>query len=288
MKIIVCAKQIKFTYARTGRDPDKNFIAPEDSVFRINPWDESALESALELKEKSEDIEVILLTLGPVIAEKELRRWVALGVDEVCRIDSESGYDPWSKSVILSAGIKELKADLVLCGKESVDRQNGQTGAFIAYNLSFPFVSNVTRIEMAGNMMSRAVRNAGRGVREGIECPLPAVFSISRTGIEARLPLYEGKQRASLAPFRILEIDRDTAEKKLISKGIYPPRPRPKPVSTPDSKLNAFDRINQLLAGSHIEKKGRTLTGDTDSLVEGIISYLKENGFLEKNNPSKK
>lgn len=287
MRIIVCAKQVKFTYARTGLDPDKNYIAPEDTIFRINPWDESALDVALKLKEKDSNVEVIVLTLGPVIAEKELRRCLAVGADEIYRIDTESEYDSWSKSVLLALGIKELNADLVLCGKESVDKQNGQAGAFIAHHLKLPFVSNVTRVSVIDNRISKAVRNAGKGVREEIECPLPAVFSISMAGIETPLPIFERKQRALITPFKILEIDTNKVEKKLSPEGIYPPRPRPKKVTTPDSSLNAFDRINLLLAGSNIEKKGKTLTGDTDSQVEGIISYLMEYGFLEKNDSIK-
>ena len=181
MRIIICVKQVKFTYARTGRDPDKNYIAPEDNIFRINPWDEAAIDIALKLKQKDNSIEVIILTLGPVIAEKELRRCIALGADAVYRIDTEAGYDSWAKSVLLARGIKKLNADLVFCGKESVDKQNGQVGAFIAHHLNLPFISNVTFVETGLKTVStdveshedmvlrKVVRNAGKGAREEIE-----------------------------------------------------------------------------------------------------------------------
>ena len=292
MRIIICVKQVKFTYARTGRDPDKNYIAPEDSIFRINPWDEAAIDIALKLKQKDNSIEVIILTLGPVIAEKELRRCIALGADAVYRIDTEAEYDSWAKSVLLARGIKKLNADLVFCGKESVDKQNGQVGAFIAHHLNLPFISNVTFVETGLKTVStdveshedmvlrKVVRNAGKGAREEIECSLPAVFSVSREGIETRLPNYEQKQKALISPFRILDIDLNKAKRKLITDGLYPPKPRPKRVITPDSSIPAFERINQLLAGSNIQKKGTMLTGDPGSQVEGIMSYLIEKGFL--------
>ncbi|MFC1839454.1 electron transfer flavoprotein subunit beta/FixA family protein [Thermodesulfobacteriota bacterium] len=294
MRIIVCVKQVKFTYARTGFDPDKNYIAPGDNIFRINPWDESALDIALKLKEKDGDIEVIVLTLGPVIAEKELKRCIAVGADEIYRIDTESDHDSWSKSVLLARGIKKLNADLVFCGKESVDKQNGQAGAFIAHHLGLPFVSDVINVETGIKQLetgfkpvSTVMRKAGKGVREEIECPLPAVFSISLTGSETRLPVYEQKQKALASPFKILEINMDKVERKIKHVSSYPPRPRPKKVVTPDSSLTAFERINQLLAGSNIEKKGKILIGDSKSQVEGIISYLIECGFLEADNPVK-
>lgn len=281
MKIVVCAKQVKFTYARTGLDPDRNYIAPEDNIFRINPWDESALDIALKLKDKDRSIEVIILTLGPVIAEKELRRCLAIGADEIYRIDTESEHDTWSKSVLLSRGIKEFNADLIFCGKESVDKQNGQVGAFIAHHLDLPFVSDVTQFSICDKNKANVIRNAGKGVREEIECLVPAVFSISMARMEPRLPTFEQKQKALISPFKILDINIDKAERKLLHKSYFPPRPRPKKVPTPDSNMEAFERINQLLMGSRVEKKGITLEGSPDSQADGIISFLIENDFLE-------
>jgi electron transfer flavoprotein beta subunit len=115
---------------------------------------------------------------------------------------------------------------------------------------------------------------------------LPAVFSISKAGIEQHLPSYEQKQKAMISPFRFLDINTTGIEQKLRHKRSSPPRPRPKKVAAPDSNLPAFDRINQLLAGSIIEKKGTMLTGDPESQVNGIISYLIENGFLNTENTS--
>jgi len=43
--------------------------------------------------------------------------------------------------------------------------------------------------------------------------------------------------------------------------------------------MEAFDRIEQLLAGSHIEKKGAILSGHPESQVDGIITFLKDHGF---------
>ncbi|NLA73900.1 MAG: hypothetical protein GX846_00205 [Deltaproteobacteria bacterium] len=293
MRIAVCAKQLSFTYARTGRDPVKNYLGPEDNIFRINPYDEAAIEIALALKEKDKSTEVLILTLGPVIAEKELRRCLALGADAIYRIDTEDEYDSWSKSILLAQAVRELKADLVLCGKESADKQNGQVGAFMAHNLKWPFVSDVIYLErgfirngltaMAEQepvSMATAIRSAGKGVREEVEFKLPALLTISQTALSARVPSYEQRQRGLLTPFRSLDVDTRQAVKKVIQKNRFPPRPRPKRVFTPDSNKPAYERISQLLAGSSVEKKGAMLIGDTASQVEGIITYLIQKGFL--------
>jgi len=57
MRIIVCVKQIRQTYARTGMDPEQYFLKPEDSVYRINPYDEAALELALQHKRRHKELD---------------------------------------------------------------------------------------------------------------------------------------------------------------------------------------------------------------------------------------
>ncbi|MFZ7110736.1 MAG: electron transfer flavoprotein subunit beta/FixA family protein, partial [Desulfatiglandales bacterium] len=268
MKILVCIKQVCHVYVRTGMDPALHFIAPEDQVYRVNPYDESALGLALKLKAVHGGTEVVLLTLGRLTAERELRRCLALGGDELYRIDVEDGMDPWSKSRLLARAAKDMAAGVVLCGKESLDRQDGQVGAFMAHHLGLPFVSEVTEMTIDRKCrVARAGRHAGRGVREVVECPLPAVFSVGLGSHETRLPTYEDTKLALAAPIKRLDYGEEDAKPHTVTRRVFPPRPRPKDVFAPDGRLEAFDRIKQLLAGSRIEKKGAILSGHPESQV---------------------
>lgn len=289
MRIIVCVKQICHTYARTGMDPEQNFLAPEDKIYRVNPYDEVAMELALRLKEFLGGGEIIILTLGPIIAEAELRRCLAMGADHLYQIDMNGRMDPWRKSGLLARAIKDMEADLILCGRESLDNQNGQVGAFIAHYLGMPFVSAITDLTILEDKRSTKVkRSAGRGVREVIECSLPAVFSVDLGLHEPRLPAYEEKKQAQSLPIQKLNYPEDMTTPKIISAKIFPPRPRPKKVSTPDSRLEAYDRIQQLLIGSRVERKGVILRGSPESQVEGIISFLQEHDFLQSKKQQKR
>ncbi len=293
MKIIVCTKQIRHTYTRTGKNPEKNYINPEDSICRINPYDEAALELALRLKDALGEGEIILLTIGPMIAEAELRRCLAAGADLLYQIETSQGETPeeplnqpdlWVKSDMLSRAAKELEGDIILCGKESSDRGNGQVGALLAHHLSLPFVSAISHLAFnAKNGKVQVQRSAGRGVRETVECILPAVFSAD-TGTDLRLPLVENKKRAGEYNIRRLNYDQNIPAPKIVTSHTYSPRPRPKIVPPPDSSLNAYKRVLQLLAGSTMEKKGEILTGSPESQVQGIISFLKKYSFLESEN----
>jgi electron transfer flavoprotein beta subunit len=281
MRVIVCVKQICLTYARTGMDPGQYFLAPEDKLYRVNPYDEAALELALQIKEIQGSGEIILLTLGPIIAEAELRRCLARGADDIYQIDTEGGMDPWDKSRLLARVIGDMGADFILCGKESLDKRNGQVGAFIAQHLGMPFVSVIVNLTITDNATARAKRSAGRGVREAVECPLPAVFSVDLGLHEPRLVTYEGKRRARSIEIRRLDYREWISAGKTTSMGVLAPRPRPKRIPPPDSRLEAYDRIQQILSGSRVEKQGAILRGDAESQAEGIISFLDEHGFLE-------
>jgi len=288
MRIIVCVKQIRLTYARTGMDPEQYFLTDEDSIYRVNPYDEAALELALQVKERQVDGEIILLTLGPVIAETELRRCLALGADDIYRIEMEQELDPWSKSKLLALATKDMGADLILCGKESLDKQNGQVGAFMAHHLNMPFLSAVIDLTIQDTGTAKARRAADRGVREVIECPLPAVLSVDLGSREPRLPIYEDKKRTRSMEIKRLSYPDEILTNKTISTRIFSPRPRPKKTIAPDSKAEAFHRIQQLLTDSRIEKKGTILEGSPKSQAEGIISFLDEHGFIKSNEDLKK
>jgi electron transfer flavoprotein beta subunit len=280
MRIIVCVKQIRYTYARTGTDPDLNYLEPQDHINRVNPYDEAALELAIRSREQLGQSEVFILTLGALTAETDLRRCLAMGADRLYQVEADAPMDAWSKSSLLTRAVKELAADLVLCGKTSLDTGNGQIAAFIAHQLQLPFVSAITDLSISqGDRQLRIQRKASRGSREIIACRLPAVLSVELGTVVPRMPSFADKNRALAA--RLVKLRYGTANhSKTTVKRVYPPRPRPKRVTAPDSRADSYERINQLLSGSRIEKKGTLLTGSVESQVEGIMSFLTAHGFI--------
>jgi electron transfer flavoprotein beta subunit len=257
MRIIVCIKQIQHVFGKTGRDYATNFISHHDEIYCINPLDIAALELAL-------------------------RRCLAMGADELCQIDNSDIIDGWTKSLLLADAVKELKADLVFCGEKSMDSGSGQVGPFMAAHLGLPFISRVTDITVQkSGLPVRAERNCGRGKREIVECGVPAVFSAVLGPKIPRYPSLENKRRLSREPIRKLSVRQQTSPAKVISTRVFSARPRPKQIVPPDSSLPAFQRIEQLLRGSSVEKKGEMVKGTPEQQVERIISFLQERDFLK-------
>lgn len=299
MHIIVCTKQIRHTYARTGRSPDSHYINAEDNVYCVNPHDEAALELALRLKDKGDNITVSLLSLGPLIAPEGIRRCLAAGADEWYQIHMDGNDtqdsdplssdpldqpDPWTKSGLFARAVIERNGDLVLCGKGSLDKGNGQVAAFLARRLDRPFVSAITDVTFDETEDCLQVqRIAGRGVREMIQCEMPAVCSVD-LGADLRFPKFARRQWAGEYTPEQLNYHLDSNNQKSVCTRRFQPRPRTKIVPSPDSRKPAYERVMELLTGSTVEKKGEILTGSTESQVEGIITFLEANGFLESGN----
>ncbi len=284
MRILVCIKQICDVYAQSGMAPEENFLAPEDRIYRLNPCDEAALELALRIKDERGEAEVLVVTLGPLIAESELMRCFALGADRVYQIDIDAQMDTWRKSFFLARAVKDLKADLILCGKESMDSRNGQMGAFLAHRLDLPFLFAASRLSISANVENAQIeRKTGRGVREILECRIPVVVSVE-TGIELRLPRFSNRGRS--AAVQKLTYDESEADSPGIAvKRVFPPRPRPKAIAAPDCAREAFQRIQQLLSGSLARKTGAILKGDPPSQVEEIIAFMIEHDLLKPGEP---
>ncbi len=287
MRIIVCVKQIAHTYARTGKETDRNYLSSDDVVFRINPYDELAVGAALHARDLAGGGHISLLTLGPIIAEAELRRCMALGADELYQIHMDAKLDPWQKSVFLAQAIEKIGADLVLCGKESLDTRNGQVGALLGCHLNRPFIAGIRDFHGVSKKDGFLVeRSAGRGKRERVKCMLPAVCSVDAGGILLPVPTCDAMEKSQTLPVQKLIFGENAVRPKVVRMSLYPPRPRPKAPSPPDSRLQSYDRTRQLLTGSRVEKKGEMLTGSFGAQVEGLISFLQSNDFLES--PEKK
>ncbi len=205
MRILVCLKQIRHIYAQTGIDPERHFFNIEDSVNRINPYDEAALEIALSLKKTCDETRIILFTIGKLKAEKELRRCLARGADEIYNIPRSEDPGSQVKSKMIKKVVSVLDIDVVLCGKESFDRRNGQVPARTAHGLSWPFISSIIRLEIdEKNKNAFAMRSCGKGMKEKISSPLPAFFSVDLLKTPLTIPSNAGINFAE--EYRIKEI----------------------------------------------------------------------------------
>ncbi|NEU33412.1 electron transfer flavoprotein subunit beta, partial [bacterium LRH843] len=120
--------------------------------FIINPYDEYAVEEAIQLKDKHGG-EITVVTVGNEEAEKELRTALAMGADKAVLINIEDDLeygDQYTTAKILAQYLKDQSPDLVLAGNVAIDGGSGQVGPRVAGLLEIPYVTTATKLDIDG------------------------------------------------------------------------------------------------------------------------------------------
>jgi electron transfer flavoprotein beta subunit len=287
MKIIVCLKEVVDPALGLDFGLSHNLVFREGLPLKLNPDDAFALALALDLK--SRDSEITLVSIGPERVEDYLRNGLALGVNRAVRIWSEDfgTLSPYRKARLLTGAVTLLGADLVLTGTRSLDTASGVIGPLVAAWLGLPGVTGVTGLEIEeGQKSVFLVRDIGRGERQKVLCPLPAVVAVKGEGrlpyasldrlIESRYSEIRQLSPADL-PVSPAALKSDPAE----AIDLVFPRPAPRRVPPLDSSLPAFYRILQLLEGGISQRKNRMLQGTPVELADRLFELLKEAGVVK-------
>lgn len=199
MRIVVCIKQVPET-TTVKIDPITNTLIRDGVPSIINPFDTSAIEAGLQLKDKY-CAEIIILTMGPPQAEDVLREALSLGADEAVLVSDRAfaGADTLATSYTLSMAIKKIgDVSLVLCGKQAIDGDTGQVGPELAEILEIANVSYVRKV-CEFNQNSHNTMIVERVLDDGyevIKVELPSLFTIVREMYEPRMPSLKGKMAA--------------------------------------------------------------------------------------------
>src|SRR5262252_521524 len=156
MNILVCLKQILDPEipARDFRVDSARREAEQGSANLVtNIFCENALETALQLREKSGAGQITVLSFGPASAEDSLRKALAMKADTAALVRNERHPhpDPLLVAKVLAAAIRKLGSfDLIMVGREAGDWGAGQTGGLLAEELDLPCVSFVDQIASDG------------------------------------------------------------------------------------------------------------------------------------------
>ena len=107
MKILVPVKRVTDPNVKVKLLPDGSGVDTANVDFKINPYDEYALEEALRLRESSGRVdELVVLSVGDSASTKELRVAMAMGADRAILVEcDDSQFDPSVMADIMTAVI---------------------------------------------------------------------------------------------------------------------------------------------------------------------------------------
>ncbi len=245
MKILVCISQVPDTTTKIAfSDNDTRFVS-QGVTYIINPYDEwYALVRALELKEAGLATAVHMVTVGKADAEPVIRKALALGGDEAIRIDADSN-DTYMVASQIAEYAKTGGYDLVLCGKESIDYNNGSVGAMIAELLDMNYLGFAAKLDIAGGVAT-VVREI-EGGEETDTAGLPLVISCQKGMAEARIPNMRGIMAARTRPLKVVAPANIAALTSIVSYEMPPAKTGVKMVSA--------DNMDELVSLLHNQAK---------------------------------
>jgi electron transfer flavoprotein beta subunit len=195
----VCVKQVPDSEATFRVDGHGKGFDEAGILFRMNSYDEYAVEEAVQIKEERPQVEITALTVGPLRAEAVVRRALELGADHGAHLltGSGQGMDFLQTASRIASFAKEKDFDLILCGVMSEDEQSCQTGPMVAALLGLPYATTVIseRI-LEGEQRVRVEREQEGGRRQVVELPLPAVLTVQSGINRPRYPSLSNKLRA--------------------------------------------------------------------------------------------
>ncbi len=179
MKIVVCVKYVPDTAIKVKIAAGGKGVDLTDAPFVINPYDEFAVEEALQLKEKLGG-EVVVVGAGNEKAAAGLRTCLAMGADSAVLIRDEAleNADSYVTGTVLARVCRDLKPDLILFGKHAIGVDNGQVPAVVAELLDLPQVSVILKLQIQDGKFT-AEREI-EGAREVVEGSLPAVITAQK------------------------------------------------------------------------------------------------------------
>jgi electron transfer flavoprotein beta subunit len=175
MKAIVSVKRAVDYNVRIQVKPDGSGVVTDGVKHSMNPFDEIAMEEAVRLKEKGKVTEIIAVTIGGAKNEETLRTALAFGATKAIHVKEEGEVQPLTAARAIAAVFKKEGAQLLLCGKQAIDDDAGQTGQMVASLLDIAQATFASKVEIEGNKAT-VTREVDAGL-ETLEVDLPAVVS---------------------------------------------------------------------------------------------------------------
>jgi electron transfer flavoprotein beta subunit len=266
LKILVAVKRVadpdnanKVKVSADGRAVDTAGLQ-----WKMNPFDEYALEAALRLTEdgkapKKRLGEVLVVTLAPKEADTTLRAALATGADRAIRIDAEDeALDGGLVARALQHLVEVERPDLVLMGKQAVDGDSNQVAQRLAGLLDAPMATFAATIreEAEGTLL------VGREVDGGVlslRVRLPAVVSVDLRIVGAKSvlsrhtdPAFSYNEGVRFAPLpAIMAAKKKPLEVKTLSEVV--------PGATLQTDYRRFERPPQRKAGIVVKSPAELL-----------------------------
>lgn len=252
MKLLVCIKQVPDLESRFKANAEGVWYNEADLAFRMNEYDEYAVEQAVQLREKLGDgCELTVLSIGPDRVVEAIKKSLAMGCDNAAHIQDPdaSSKDPWQIASIISAYAKDKGFDVIFTGMQSQDRGSAQVGATVAEQLGFACTTTIIGFAYDSGTIT-AKRELEGGIKAVVKLKTPALVTCQLGLNIPRYPTLPNIMKAKKKEITAIPVGDLLKEEKLATTTSFHP---------PAKKGG-----------------GIVLEGDVGELVDKVIAILKD------------
>jgi electron transfer flavoprotein beta subunit len=240
MNIFVCVKQVPDTETKVVPTGDGSFIETNSVKWIMNPYDEFAVEQALQIKGANAGSTVTVVRVGSVRDTEALRTAMAMGADEAFLVEANDHLDSYSTAKALKLAIEKSgkTPDLILTGKQAIDSDGLQVPQVLAEMFEMPSVAVVVGFEQNGTTLNLK-REIEGGALEVYELEGKAVIACNKglnTPRYASLPGIMKAKKKPLTTFKLDEIGVTEADQRVRYYDFHLPPEKP-----PGKKFEAAD-----------------------------------------------
>lgn len=252
MKILVCIKQVPDMESKFKLNGEGNWYDNSDLAWRMNEYDEYAVEQAVQLKEQVGDSDLTVLSIGPERVKEMMKKALAMGCDRGVHIADDEFFkkDSYEIASVIAEFAKDKGFDMIFTGMQSQDRASGQVGVLVAELLGLASITTIVGFAFESGRIT-AKRELEGGTKAIVKTNIPALVTCQLGLNTPRYPTLPNIMKAK--------------KKELLS--------------TPIAELLKVEGKQETARMYFPEKKGGglVLEGDVGDLAEQLIRILKDN-----------
>jgi electron transfer flavoprotein beta subunit len=145
MKLLICIKQVPDMESKFKINGEGNWYDRADLAWRMNEYDEYAVEQAVRLKEQVKEADLTVLCVGPDQVTETIKKALAMGCDRGVHINDADSFkrEPIEIAAMIAGFAKDKNFDIIFTGMQSQDRGSAQVGVMVAELLGMPAVTTI-------------------------------------------------------------------------------------------------------------------------------------------------
>ena len=202
MKVLVAVKRVIDYNVKVRVKADHSDVDLNNVKMAMNPFCEIAVEEAVRLKEKGVATEIVVVSIGPKVAQEQIRTALALGADRGILIETEEKVEPLAVAKLLKGVVEKEQPQIVLMGKQTIDSDNNQTGQMLGALTGMPQGTFASEVAVDGEKI-KVTREIDGGLRT-VELKLPAIVTTDLRLNEPRYASLPNIMKAKRKPLDVM------------------------------------------------------------------------------------